>query len=60
LARILKISADVLYFYAQRLPQNIRGNADVECIIAAYRAFRETLGANGDPSTKNRGVESFE
>ena len=43
LARILKISADVLYFYARRMPGDIMRDFDEGSIEAAYRAFRNTL-----------------
>lgn len=42
-ARILHVSADVLYFYARRVPGDINGNFDDSAIEAAYRAFRKRL-----------------
>ncbi len=49
LATILRISADVLYFYARRMPSEIMGDFDEGSIEAAYRAFRNTL--KGSSST---------
>jgi transcriptional regulator with XRE-family HTH domain len=43
LARILGISADVLYFYAKRLPKDIEHDADDSQVEEAYRAFRKVL-----------------
>ena len=43
LAKILKISADVLYFYARRVPGDVIRDFDEGSIEAAYRAFRNTL-----------------
>ncbi len=43
LAMILKVSADVLYFYANRLPADIKREADHPQVEAAYRAFRKAL-----------------
>jgi len=40
LAHILKLSSDVLYFYAKRVPPDIRRNATDAEVEAAYRAFR--------------------
>gem|GEM_PF-6242076 len=45
LAKILKLSPDILYFYAKRLPGDIEHNVDEERIIAAYRAWRAALDA---------------
>lgn len=43
LARILKVSADVLYFYAKRVPGDVsRAAADSE-VEAAYEAFRRVV-----------------
>jgi transcriptional regulator with XRE-family HTH domain len=43
LAKILKVSADVLYFYAKRVPADVsREAADTE-VEAAYQAFRRVL-----------------
>lgn len=44
LAKVLNISADVLYFYAKRVPGDLLRDSDDSHIEAAYRAFRETLG----------------
>ena len=49
LAAILKIPADILYFYAEPLPQDLRHDADDECIMAACRAFRQTLNGPASP-----------
>lgn len=43
LAHILKISSDVLYFYAKRLPSDVARDADDNQVEEAYRAFRKTL-----------------
>ena len=43
LARILKISSDVLYFYAKRLPSDVAREADDTRVEEAYRAFRKAL-----------------
>src|SRR5713101_620956 len=43
LAKILKLSADVLYFYAKRVPADVRRDADDSEVEAAYRAFRRVL-----------------
>ena len=45
LATILKLSPDILYFYAKRVPGDIEFNVDDERIIAAYRAWRAALRA---------------
>jgi transcriptional regulator with XRE-family HTH domain len=40
-ANVLKVGRDVFYFWAQRMPPDIRpGEADEEQVTAAYRAFR--------------------
>jgi transcriptional regulator with XRE-family HTH domain len=44
LAKIIKISADVLYYYANRLPADVKREADHEHVEAAYEAFRKALG----------------
>jgi hypothetical protein len=44
LGRILNLSSDVLYFYARRLPPDIRRDATDTEVEAAYRAFRRVLG----------------
>lgn len=43
LAKILRISADVLHFYAKRVPGDLKGDSDDGRIEAAYRAFRIVL-----------------
>jgi transcriptional regulator with XRE-family HTH domain len=43
LASILKISSDVLYFYAKRLPNDVSREADDTQVEEAYRAFRKAL-----------------
>jgi len=40
LAKILKLSSDVLYFYAKRVPPDVRRDATDSEVEAAYRAFR--------------------
>jgi hypothetical protein len=44
LGRILNLFSDVLYFYAKRLPLDIRLDATATEVEAAYRAFRRVLG----------------
>jgi transcriptional regulator with XRE-family HTH domain len=41
IAEILNISADVLYFYARRVPGDISGDFADNVIEAGYRAFRK-------------------
>ncbi len=43
LTKILKLSPGILYFYAKRVPDDLVGDFDDETIVAAYRAYRETL-----------------
>jgi transcriptional regulator with XRE-family HTH domain len=43
LAGILKISSDILYFYAKRLPSDVTPDADDTEVEEAYRAFRKAL-----------------
>jgi transcriptional regulator with XRE-family HTH domain len=43
LANILEISADVLYFYAKRLPSDVTRDANDGQVEEAYRAFRKAL-----------------
>ena len=43
LANILKISSDILYFYAKRLPSDVARDAHDSQVEEAYRAFRKTL-----------------
>jgi transcriptional regulator with XRE-family HTH domain len=51
LAKILGISPDVLYFYANRLPADIKREAEHASIEAAYQAFRKTLKARNSSKT---------
>lgn len=53
LAKILRISADVLYFYAKRLPKDVEGDADDSQVEEAYRAFRKVL-QKPKPANSNR------
>jgi len=50
LAKILKLSPDVLYFYAKRVPADVRLDADDTEVEAAYRAFRQVI----DEAEKDR------
>jgi transcriptional regulator with XRE-family HTH domain len=43
LANILEMSADVLYFYAKRLPSDVTRDANDSQVEEAYRAFRKAL-----------------
>ena len=43
LAKIIGISADVLYFYANRLPADVKREAEHQEVEAAYQAFRQAL-----------------
>lgn len=51
LAKHLGISADVLYFYANRLPADVKREAEHRDVEAAYQAFRKALGGK---KTMNR------
>ena len=59
LARILNLSADVLYFYAKRVPPDVRRDATDSEIEDAYRAFRRVIygrwrsDANGTSDQRN-------
>jgi transcriptional regulator with XRE-family HTH domain len=45
IAKIVGVSADVLYFHANRHPPDVKTEgADQERLEAAYRAFRKALG----------------
>jgi transcriptional regulator with XRE-family HTH domain len=44
LAKILGVSADVLYFHANRLSDDLNRAADGADVQAAFRAFRKALG----------------
>jgi len=43
LAQILGLSADVLYFYANRVPRDIRRDVETNLIESAYIAFRRII-----------------
>ena len=43
LAKILNLSSDVLYFYAKRVPADLRRDAEDSEVQAAYRAFRKVI-----------------
>jgi transcriptional regulator with XRE-family HTH domain len=43
LAKIVGISPDVLYFHANRQPPDVKTEADLAQVEAAYRAFRKVL-----------------
>ena len=56
LAKILGLSSDVLYFYAKRVPADVRRDADDNEVEAAYRAFRQVIDeARKDRSRSRRG-----
>ena len=44
LAKIVGISPDVLYYYANRQPPDVKTEAGQAQVEAAYRAFRRALG----------------
>ena len=47
LAKVLKLEQDVLYYYAGKLPSDVREReADPDKVVAAYRAFRRELKRN--------------
>ena len=48
LSKILNISADVLYFYASRVPVDVDGDLDDGTIEAAYQAFRTRIDSRVD------------
>jgi transcriptional regulator with XRE-family HTH domain len=50
LAKIIGLSSDVLYFYAKRVPADVRRDAGDAEVEAAYRAFRRVI----DESKKSR------
>jgi transcriptional regulator with XRE-family HTH domain len=56
LAKILGVSADVLYFHANRLSDDLNHAADGADVQAAFRAFRRALGARrtGNKSEKTK------
>jgi hypothetical protein len=43
LAKILNLSSDVLYFYAKRVPPDLRRDAEDSEVEAAYSAFRRVI-----------------
>ncbi len=43
LAKILNLSSDVLYFYAKRVPPDVRRDATDSEVEAAYKAFRRVI-----------------
>jgi transcriptional regulator with XRE-family HTH domain len=44
MAKIVGISADVLYFHANRHPADVKADVDEARVESAYRAFRKALG----------------
>jgi transcriptional regulator with XRE-family HTH domain len=53
IAKIVGISADMLYFHANRHPPDVKTEeADQERLEAAYRAFRKVLGVR--PTRKRK------
>jgi transcriptional regulator with XRE-family HTH domain len=56
LGEILGLSSDVLYFYAKRVPADVRRDADNDEVEAAYRAFRQVIGQarKQPPRSKSR------
>lgn len=53
LAKIIGISADVLFFQASRIPSDVRGDIEHEQVEAAYEAFRKAF--TGVKSGKKKG-----
>src|SRR5260370_40387853 len=53
LAKILRIAADVLHFYAKRLPKDVELHADASPVQEAYRAFAHALRTS-NPATSRR------
>jgi transcriptional regulator with XRE-family HTH domain len=53
LAKIIGISADVLFFQASRIPSDVRGDIGHEQVEAAYEAFRKAF--TGGKSGKKKG-----
>lgn len=43
LAKIIGISANVLFFHASRMPSDIKGDVEHEQVEAAYEAFRKAI-----------------
>ena len=57
LAKMLKLSPDVLYFYAKRVPADVSHDAGDSEVEAAYQAFRRVLEAprkSRDESRRSR------
>jgi transcriptional regulator with XRE-family HTH domain len=52
MAKIVGISPDVLYFYANRQPPDVKTAADHDRVEAAYRAFRKALGVTATGKRK--------
>jgi transcriptional regulator with XRE-family HTH domain len=52
MARIVGVSADALYFHANRQPPDVKTEADHDRLEAAYRAFRKVLGVK--PPSKRK------
>jgi transcriptional regulator with XRE-family HTH domain len=52
LAKLLGISADVLYFHANRQPADVKAEVDQAQVEAAYRAFRKAL--RGKPASRRK------
>ncbi len=44
MAKIVGISPDVLYFYTNRYPADVKADVDEERVESAYRALRKVLG----------------
>ena len=52
IAKIVGISADVLYFHANRQPPDVKTETDEARLEAAYRAFRKALGVKSSGKRK--------
>ena len=52
IAKIVGISADVLYFHANRQPPDVKTATDEARLEAAYRAFRKALGVKSSGKRK--------
>ncbi len=53
LAKIIEISANVLFFHARRMPSDIKRDVEHEQVEAAYEAFRKAIA--GAKSGKKKG-----
>lgn len=53
LAKIIGISAHVLFFHASRIPSDIKGDFEHERVEAAYEAFRKAF--KSEQSGKKKG-----